>query len=152
MLLVAIAIAIVASIQVMAGASPAYACKCAAPPNPETAYESAVTVFQGTVVSMEGVTPHGATTDDPESLDVLVEFRSTTVWKGPAPENISVTTPRQEASCGVTFLTGEVYVVYADSAPDLPLAHHHRHTVAAAPDRSPKPSRTSNGYASTRTR
>lgn len=120
MLLVTAAIAIIASIQVLAGGSPAYACKCAAPPNPEAAYESAVIVFLGTVVSIEGITPDGASTDDLKSLDVLVEFRSTTVWKGPAHENISVTTPRQEASCGVTFMTGEEYVVYADSAPDLP--------------------------------
>ena len=90
---------------------PAFACSCAPPGTPLETLEGATAVFVGEVVSVEAPEPvDGAiSTADP----VKVTFAVNTVWKGQVQPELTLTTPRMDASCGYTFVIGQTYLVYA---------------------------------------
>ena len=103
----------------------AHACKCALPASPEEAFNNSVVVFSGEATSIRGVTPEGIVSDAPDTLALLVSFRVGTVWKGEAYQTMLVTTQRWEVSCGVGFIVGREYLVYAYAntglSPEVPL-------------------------------
>ena len=101
----------------LAGADPAHACKCAAPPSPDVAHQQAATVFQGEVVGVRGLTPEGLLSDEPDTPELLVRLRVSTVWKGTAHETMFVRTSRWVPSCGFGFIVGREYVVFAGEDP-----------------------------------
>ena len=88
----------------------AWACRCIAPPPPPLdALAEADHVFHGTVVAI-------AVED--EGFEHFVEFEVHEVWKGSARPGLIVRTASSSAACGVNFVVGEDYVVYAfDSNP-----------------------------------
>lgn len=91
---------------------PGYACSCVAPgPTPLETLEASIAVFSGEVVAV----------DAPESLNgittsadpVKYTFDVEQVWKGPVQPALTVTTARDDASCGYPFEVGQSYLVYA---------------------------------------
>ncbi len=83
----------------------AWACRCIAPPPPPLdALAEADHVFHGTVVAI-------AVED--EGFEHFVEFEVHEVWKGSARPGLIVRTASSSAACGVNFVVGEDYVVYA---------------------------------------
>ena len=88
----------------------AWACRCIAPPPPPLeALAEADHVFHGTVATI-------AVED--EGFEHFVEFEVHEVWKGTARPGLIVRTASSSAACGVNFIVGEDYVVYAfDSNP-----------------------------------
>ena len=83
---------------------PLSACSCAGPPPPPMeALAQSDHVFHGTVVSID--------TSDPTSH--FVRFETHAVWKGAADEELEVRTASSSAACGVLFVQGLDYVVYA---------------------------------------
>ena len=101
----------------LAPSSPAtaWACRCIAPPPPpREALAEADHVFHGTVVAI-------AVEND--GFDHLVEFEVHEVWKGSARAELVVRTASSGAACGVNFIVGENYAVYAyDSNQGAPIA------------------------------
>ena len=88
------------------------ACSCGPRPSPSGAYHSSTVVFSGKVVAIRGFDiPAWGTYSSADRG--TIEFRVSTVWKGPAYETMSVTTRRDSASCGYPFEEGREYVVYA---------------------------------------
>ena len=88
-----------------AQSSSLHACRCVAPPPPPLeALAEAASVFHGTVVSI-------AVEDD--GFDHLVTLDVHAVWKGTAASELTVTTASSSAACGVGFVVGEDYAVYA---------------------------------------
>ena len=94
----------------------AWACRCIAPPPPPLeALAQANHVFHGTAVAITG--------DGPEAFDLIVEFEVHEVWKGSIEPELMVRTASSSAACGVNFVVGTDYVVYAsDSGQDDLLA------------------------------
>ena len=90
-----------------------HACRCAGPPPPPLeALADADRVFHGTVVAI-------ALED--KGFDYFVEFESHAAWKGNAASQLTVRTASSSAACGVNFVVGEDYIVYAyDSAEGPP--------------------------------
>ena len=83
---------------------PLSACSCAGPPPPPMeALAQSDHVFHGTVVSID--------TSDPTRH--FVRFEPHAVWKGSAEEELEVRTASSSAACGVLFVQGLDYVVYA---------------------------------------
>ena len=95
-----------------AGVGQVEACSCGPRPSPSGAYHSSTVVFSGKVVAIRGFDiPAWGTYSSADRG--TIEFRVSTVWKGPAYETMSVTTLRDSASCGYPFEEGREYVVYA---------------------------------------
>lgn len=89
----------------------AYACSCRPPGSPAEELGESDVVFLGRVVSV-------ATPNKPieNSSDVTtVTFETSKGWKGDVTQTLTLTTPGSSASCGVSFVQGEEYVVYAQS-------------------------------------
>jgi hypothetical protein len=91
----------------------AWACSCAEPPPVADALAEADQVFYGEVLSIDG--PAGLGCGGVSSADpmaVRIEVRD--AWKGTsAGETVTVETARDGASCGVDFVEGETWLVYA---------------------------------------
>lgn len=83
----------------------AFACSCVSSPV-RTHFANATVVFVGTAVSV-----HSA-----EGSFVAAEFSVADLYKGPSNGHITVTTPSSEASCGIAFLPGQRYTVFAKGA------------------------------------
>jgi hypothetical protein len=86
-----------------------YACSCIGSGTPGTSLRSAVSVFAGKVTSVKTAEPAGRSINS-----VRVTFEVSRVWKGAKTPTIVAETARDSASCGVSFSTGEEYLVYAD--------------------------------------
>jgi hypothetical protein len=83
----------------------AHACKCAEPPPPSAALESAQAVFEGEVAA---ITESGS--------ELVVTLRVPRAWKGiDSAEEIRVLTRKDSAACGFPFAQGEHYLVYAQA-------------------------------------
>jgi hypothetical protein len=80
----------------------AIACTCAAPPTPQAGLAAAERVFLGVVERFE--------VDGPRRVATV---RVGTVWKGPAEARLRVTTGGGDGDCGVHFVAGREYLVYA---------------------------------------
>ena len=82
--------------------APAIACTCAAPPTPQAGLERAERVFLGVVERFEV-----------DGARRVATVRVDTVWKGPQQARLTVTTGGGDGDCGVHFVAGREYVVYA---------------------------------------
>ena len=93
-----------------------HACKCAQPGTPSEELEKSSAVFAGRVVSIRHSFDPDAASVSPEDR-TTVGFEVNAVWKGTVYEDMYITTPPTGGSCGLTFVEGEEYIVYAhDSA------------------------------------
>jgi hypothetical protein len=98
----------------------ASACSCAgylAAPQEraQRALKESTAVFSGQVVNIGTGEPGGAW----RPATVTVSFQVSEVWKGPQPETLEVSTPRDGASCGYPFKEGQEYLVYAYGKEEL---------------------------------
>lgn len=84
-----------------------YACSCMQPPSPLESRDQAAAVFAGTV---NAVAPAG-----PGAEGLLVTFDLQQSWKGPAGQQVTITTSGSSASCGIEFAPGEQYLVYGSA-------------------------------------
>jgi len=80
---------------------PASACSCANQPVAVHLQQAAV-AFAGTAED---------TKEGPEG--VVTRFRVTTVYKGAPGRRVEIATPIDEATCGVPFVEGRLYIVFA---------------------------------------
>ena len=96
----ALALAAIGLAGAVAG-SRARACDCAEPTVPE-AFDRADSVFGGEVVEIDR-------SDD--SVRVRVDVFA--IWKGPLATHIDVWTAPDSALCGVNFVLGDEFIVYA---------------------------------------
>ena len=87
----------------------AFACSCIAPPPPAEALAAADAVFAGEVTAVSAPLESGAAT-------INVTFAVTQRWKGPSDATLVVGTSGSSASCGVSFTTGQRYLVYASTS------------------------------------
>lgn len=88
-----------------ARSSSLHACTCAGPPPPPPeALAEMDHVFHGTVVSIDV---------EDDGFGFLVSFEVHSVWKGASAPELQVTTATSSAACGVAFVVGEDYAVYA---------------------------------------
>ena len=112
--LIAVSLALVMSVLWLFGApGKVYACMCDPPGSPTEELEKFSEVFAGRVVSVQH-------SDDLNARSVIPVDRSTVgfevsaVWKGAVHEDMYITTG---GSCGITFVEGEEYIVYAYDSP-----------------------------------
>lgn len=84
-----------------------YACSCRPPGSPAHALAEATAVFAGKVAAIRAPADQGG------ANPVEVAFTVTHSWKGALPSSLVVTTPASSASCGVEFVQGQEYLVYA---------------------------------------
>ena len=100
-----------AGLWVLAYPGQSHACSCVDPGTPAEAMSRSAVVFGGQVTSMrEARRLFGLNLSDDLTT---VEFRVYRIWKGTVRETMSLKTARYEASCGFTFVEGEVYLVYS---------------------------------------
>src|SRR5262245_17418033 len=110
----------------------ATACDCVGEPAPKVLFASADVVFVGRVTNVELPGRWLTTTSTPpsgcgftakwEGLDIfycesenaIVTLEVERSWKGDVKEQLKVFTPPQVAACGVRFLVGSEYIVYAN--------------------------------------
>jgi len=86
--------------------SRAEACSCTYFPEFPEAYLSSDAVYLGEVLAVRSAAP-----EYPEA--VWADFRVETAWKGAPPEFVSLLTGANDGICGVTFVPGHRYLVYA---------------------------------------
>ena len=96
-------IATLAVISLATSPKRSYACYCVSPFSSSEALAKSATVFAGRIVSIS----------DSERSYVTVAFDVSVVWKGSASQTVYLTTPRDDGSCGFTFVEGEEYLVYS---------------------------------------
>ena len=87
-------------------AAPASPCSCWPPPTVEDALNMSSAVFLGTVTATH-------TEGEGDLSFVVVDFLVEGMWKGAVTRDYSIATPATDAACGITFLVGVEYVVYA---------------------------------------
>jgi hypothetical protein len=87
-----------------------FACSCRPPSPPAAALADAAAVFAGRVTALSAPVDSGGA--DP----VRVTFAVTRSWKGANQSTVVVNTPASSASCGVGFVKGQTYLVYAYSS------------------------------------
>jgi hypothetical protein len=90
---------------------PAYACSCMPPGTPLETLAAATAVFAGEVLGIEAPGPVNGVISSADP--VKITFQVQTVWKGPVQTVLTLTTPRDDASCGYRFEIGRSYLVYA---------------------------------------
>ena len=84
-----------------------FACECRPPGPPATALADATAVFSGRVMAFSAPVDRGG----PHPADVT--FTRTRTSKGAEESTIVIRTPASSASCGVDFVEGQEYLVYA---------------------------------------
>ena len=84
----------------------ASACSCIMPKPPLDAMEDADAVFRGKVVQIDSAMINGL----PNKVATFDLYES---WKGPQRAKLRVETASNSAACGINFIEGEEYVVYA---------------------------------------
>ncbi len=90
----------------------AISCSCLGPvPSPIRDYEQSSAVFVGTLISSYDAK---AGASKQSSADrILYTFEVSQIWKGTIADTLTVVSARSSPSCGVKFVVGENYVVYA---------------------------------------
>ena len=101
-----IALAVVAVVA-MVQPQCAFACSCRPPGPPAETLANATAVFSGRVTAV------ALPADTGGPLPVQVTFAVAQTWKGTNRSTIVVNTPASSASCGVDFVQGQEYLVYA---------------------------------------
>jgi len=86
----------------------AWACSCVADTTPQKQFTAADVVFVGSVSNV--------TTLEATAGDVVAQITVTQVYKGSVPAAAGVHTPGNVAGCGVAFVVGSRYAVFATSA------------------------------------
>ncbi len=122
----------IGGIWLFATATPSYACSCVPPASPSESLANSALVFQGRVSSVQELDRGDGTWG---SLDpTTVAFEVSTVWKGPEHQTMYLTTAREGASCGFTFVDGEEYVVYSRDGSEVSLCSRTRNVSDAKAD------------------
>ncbi|WP_077212289.1 hypothetical protein [Bacillus dakarensis] len=86
------------------------ACSCAELPSVEDEYERSEVIFSGKVIAIkEKQSLRGRTTQS-----VLFEVMNT--WKGVEQSQMIITTGQGGGDCGIDFIEGEEYLVYANDS------------------------------------
>jgi hypothetical protein len=83
----------------------AFACSCVSVPI-RTQFKQAAVVFVGTATTVRSA----------EGEAVAVDFAVSALYKGRAPEHVSLTTPSSGSACGIAFLPNQRYTVFASRA------------------------------------
>ena len=83
---------------------PAAACSCAMMPSPTEGFSNAQSVFSGEVTDVKENSGYGKT--------VLFAVKET--WKGTNETEVAIMTGYREMDCGVEFVVGQEYLVYAN--------------------------------------
>lgn len=96
----------VASIALLAAPTRPRACSCAPPPPPARAADGADVVF-------EGITRNVSVHPGAGQMQAGYEFAVARVFKGQTTATTRVYSPSSSASCGIDFVVGHSYVVYA---------------------------------------
>ena len=86
-----------------------YCCSCFEIPSPQENYERSNAVFSGEILSNEIDT----ITSSHGWYDRIIIVKTDKVWKGFLSEIVEVRTAESEATCGVTFVVGYNYLIYA---------------------------------------
>jgi len=115
------------------------ACTCAQPKDAKP-FDLAQAVFVGKVISV--VKPKPRLIDRRRklyeySLELVVRFKVTTVWKYVTHTYVTLTTMEQSAACGYHFDVGKTYLVYAYANQDglnTNLCSETKELSAAEPD------------------
>ena len=100
------------SLAALVAPSLVFPCTCLGPgPSPLTAYKKSSAVFVGTVIASYDSRAGEKTrsTIDP----IVYTFDVSQVWKGTIADTLHVVSPRSSPSCGVKFVIGKRYMVYA---------------------------------------
>jgi MYXO-CTERM domain-containing protein len=85
----------------------AYACTCLPPPPVATAVAESTAVFAGTIVAM---TPPSS-----QIGEVVAKLSVERVWKGSTTAmEVEVHTPSSSAACGLSFMPGDKWLIYAN--------------------------------------
>lgn len=105
-----IATAVATATLVLAGASPAMACTCAAPLTDGEALANSDATFVG-VVSERYDARSGSSGDDHPAVFVLTV---SDVYDGAVTSEVGVLTNRSGAACGFEFVIGREYVVFGE--------------------------------------
>jgi hypothetical protein len=82
-----------------------WACSCVADATPQKQFTAADIVFIGSVSKVA--------TPEETMGDVVVEMSVTQVFKGDVPANANVNTSVDVAGCGIAFVVGSKYTVFA---------------------------------------
>lgn len=88
----------------------AAACSCMMPPPAEDALNEAEAVFSGEVIE---VIENGKITS---GYGKTVHFKVNEVWKGTNKSEMVVTTGNNDGDCGIPFVRGQKYLVYASTS------------------------------------
>lgn len=99
----------------------ALACDCAYLPEPRDALADASAVFIGTVTMVRQPGPElrlqrsfpFIAYDTPPYAGVTIQLATSQIWRGPEFRTVTLTTGQPYAGCGVPFVEGETYLVYA---------------------------------------
>jgi hypothetical protein len=100
--------AVLALSGIVAHAPSAWACTCVVGATPQKQFANADVVFVGKVTAL--ATPSPAT---PNTRDVVAQMTITGVYKGTVPSRAGVRTAHDVAACGVAFVAGTRYAVFA---------------------------------------
>ncbi|NJN53950.1 MAG: hypothetical protein HC804_03850 [Anaerolineae bacterium] len=92
----------------------AFACSCMPSESVEAGVDMATAVFAGEVTQIDA--PGGVIISSADPVQVT--FQVSQVWKGAVQQTITITTPRESASCGHEFIEGQAYLVYANGSED----------------------------------
>ena len=103
---IAVALAVVTLVTAIQPAC-VFACSCRPPGSPAAALADATAVFAGRVTAIS--TPANSGGPDPTE----VTFTVARSWKGADRSTMVLRTPASSASCGVDFVQGQEYLVYA---------------------------------------
>lgn len=87
---------------------PTAACSCAMMPSPEEGFVNAQAVFSGEVIGIK----ENSRFLGSRGKTVLFAVRET--WKGPSEMEFAIKTGSGGGDCGVAFVVGEKYLVYAN--------------------------------------
>lgn len=79
-----------------------YACSCAQPASVQSELKNKAAIFSGKVIKMKE-------TDTVKTALIEVDQ----IWKGPSQSQIMLKTATDSAGCGMEFIEGENYLVYA---------------------------------------
>ncbi len=86
---------------------PASACSCIMSPPADVALTEATAVFSGEVVDVQ---------KNKEATGKTVQFKVGEIWKGIDSATVSVFTGNDSAGCGIDFIVGKEYLVYAHTS------------------------------------
>jgi hypothetical protein len=88
----------------------AYGCSCAQPPSVKEELDRSKAVFTGKVIQVNEKQPLNG------YISKKVIFEVSQVWKGIEQSQIQITTGQGDGDCGIDFVLGKDYLVYASES------------------------------------